>query len=139
MIRRPPRSTLFPYTTLFRSVRLGHVLAQDLDGLSAHHEQRAEVTDQGREDILVSAALQRVRRGDRFTLLSQGAKQAADDLALTVERDQALLERAGKPQVIIDLEQLVARQRCPRCPRCPCPGGDRCGWRRHWKSHGLKL
>src|SRR5438132_9066910 len=24
MIRRPPRSTLFPYTTLFRSHRLGH-------------------------------------------------------------------------------------------------------------------
>src|SRR2546430_3689851 len=24
MIRRPPRSTLFPYTTLFRSVRLWH-------------------------------------------------------------------------------------------------------------------
>src|SRR3712207_8342355 len=26
MIRRPPRSTLFPYTTLFRSVRRRHVL-----------------------------------------------------------------------------------------------------------------
>src|SRR5690349_23573546 len=26
MIRRPPRSTLFPYTTLFRSVRLGRLL-----------------------------------------------------------------------------------------------------------------
>src|SRR2546426_8248105 len=25
MIRRPPRSTLFPYTTLFRSRRAGHV------------------------------------------------------------------------------------------------------------------
>src|SRR2546427_5842086 len=25
MIRRPPRSTLFPYTTLFRSLRDGHV------------------------------------------------------------------------------------------------------------------
>src|SRR2546430_11139361 len=25
MIRRPPRSTLFPYTTLFRSGRRGHV------------------------------------------------------------------------------------------------------------------
>src|SRR5260370_29756200 len=25
MIRRPPRSTLFPYTTLFRSTREGHV------------------------------------------------------------------------------------------------------------------
>src|SRR5690242_21323769 len=24
MIRRPPRSTLFPYTTLFRSPRFGH-------------------------------------------------------------------------------------------------------------------
>src|SRR2546430_13359457 len=30
MIRRPPRSTLFPYTTLFRS--LPHVLAHDLVG-----------------------------------------------------------------------------------------------------------
>src|SRR3712207_7634409 len=27
MIRRPPRSTLFPYTTLFRSVHPGHVPA----------------------------------------------------------------------------------------------------------------
>src|SRR5437660_8155281 len=30
MIRRPPRSTLFPYTTLFRSHDLGSVLGQDL-------------------------------------------------------------------------------------------------------------
>src|SRR2546430_869876 len=27
MIRRPPRSTLFPYTTLFRSLRVGFALA----------------------------------------------------------------------------------------------------------------
>src|SRR2546428_2191542 len=33
MIRRPPRSTLFPYTTLFRSV---HVLGQALDGARSH-------------------------------------------------------------------------------------------------------
>src|SRR3712207_8809741 len=33
MIRRPPRSTLFPYTTLFRSVSGNHLIAQDgLDG-----------------------------------------------------------------------------------------------------------
>src|SRR3712207_7094162 len=31
MIRRPPRSTLFPYTTLFRSER-GHVVVACLDG-----------------------------------------------------------------------------------------------------------
>src|SRR4051812_49514746 len=34
MIRRPPRSTLFPYTTLFRSlVAEGHVLIEDLPGV----------------------------------------------------------------------------------------------------------
>src|SRR5260370_16030286 len=30
MIRRPPRSTLFPYTTLFRSVLLGAAFIGDL-------------------------------------------------------------------------------------------------------------
>src|SRR5256885_8525522 len=29
MIRRPPRSTLFPYTTLFRSIRADDRVAQD--------------------------------------------------------------------------------------------------------------
>src|SRR2546429_4484786 len=51
MIRRPPRSTLFPYTTLFRShgdlgrrpgrlcaVRLGPTV----DGLSRKHAERSE-------------------------------------------------------------------------------------------------
>src|SRR2546429_7282341 len=33
MIRRPPRSTLFPYTTLFRSRRPGR-LRQELDGVA---------------------------------------------------------------------------------------------------------
>src|SRR3712207_7844161 len=37
MIRRPPRSTLFPYTTLFRSEvdQRGHHRERDLDG--RHH------------------------------------------------------------------------------------------------------
>src|SRR2546426_9294060 len=30
MIRRPPRSTLFPYTTLFRSVQVGEPVAIDV-------------------------------------------------------------------------------------------------------------
>src|SRR3712207_7996157 len=30
MIRRPPRSTLFPYTTLFRSRRTGSFVADDI-------------------------------------------------------------------------------------------------------------
>src|SRR5438034_8106719 len=32
MTRRPPRSTLFPYTTLFRSQNLGHSLYDDSPG-----------------------------------------------------------------------------------------------------------
>src|SRR5256885_7049234 len=35
MIRRPPRSTLFPYTTLFRSITRAHVLTGDWPGLYA--------------------------------------------------------------------------------------------------------
>src|SRR2546430_10450985 len=34
MIRRPPRSTLFPYTTLFRSVLFGH-LGRGLEPITA--------------------------------------------------------------------------------------------------------
>src|SRR3712207_7893476 len=52
MIRRPPRSTLFPYTTLFRSVvnnpsgvNLDSVRGGPLTGCNAYHET---VTVQGR-------------------------------------------------------------------------------------------
>src|SRR3712207_8516595 len=41
MIRRPPRSTLFPYTTLFRSAAKTPVIATDLGGMSevVEHEK----------------------------------------------------------------------------------------------------
>src|SRR3712207_8602436 len=40
MIRRPPRSTLFPYTTLFRSERLHQQALGALAGLAVHYERR---------------------------------------------------------------------------------------------------
>src|SRR3712207_8654090 len=44
MIRRPPRSTLFPYTTLFRSHRDDHVLAGGIeDALRCVEAQAVEV------------------------------------------------------------------------------------------------
>src|SRR5438874_7182921 len=46
MIRRPPRSTLFPYTTLFRSQALG----------GAHHVGRANGLVGADEDELADAA-----------------------------------------------------------------------------------
>src|SRR5256886_13222032 len=49
MIRRPPRSTLFPYTTLFRSDQVGEVRAQQR--LSARQAQLAhsELHEQPRQ------------------------------------------------------------------------------------------
>src|SRR2546430_7751186 len=41
MIRRPPRSTLFPYTTLFRSVHVSSGAGVDVtwaDGHASHYE-----------------------------------------------------------------------------------------------------
>src|SRR2546430_11247156 len=44
MIRRPPRSTLFPYTTLFRSI-VGSVLAAERDAVQV----AAELSDRYEE------------------------------------------------------------------------------------------
>src|SRR5256885_12672664 len=44
MIRRPPRSTLFPYTTLFRSSHVlpsGHVRSAGPDASASHHRRSA--------------------------------------------------------------------------------------------------
>src|SRR2546422_7674196 len=62
MIRRPPRSTLFPYTTLFRShalapERRGHVAQHQ--GLGARGPARAEARD-----------LERTRRDRKSTRLN---------------------------------------------------------------------
>src|SRR3712207_7662726 len=40
MIRRPPRSTLFPYTTLFRSVVVEHAARR---GAHTHRDHRARL------------------------------------------------------------------------------------------------
>src|SRR3712207_9486225 len=47
MLRRPPRSTLFPYTTLFRSLvlRRGH-LRDDVVGVLGDHVERRHLLDE---------------------------------------------------------------------------------------------
>src|SRR2546422_6015594 len=57
MIRRPPRSTLFPYTTLFRSnLRLGelgnrHRMLQDHGGLGWHRHRHFPAAVGGRHTL----------------------------------------------------------------------------------------
>src|SRR5256885_5020917 len=70
MIRRPPRSTLFPYTTLFRSMGASQVLRP---------EARAE------------AVRDSVRDGDRFVFLGErrhGDERPEDLLLADPHRDR---------------------------------------------------
>src|SRR2546421_8505566 len=65
MIRRPPRSTLFPYTTLFRSVRPGAfrfyvaILAAaalaSFAGAPTARAQQPAATSGGLEEVIVTA------------------------------------------------------------------------------------
>src|SRR2546423_11846521 len=57
MIRRPPRSTLFPYTTLFRSVFHGVVeqVQERLRDRLAVNDSRGELSRRGTEDYREAA------------------------------------------------------------------------------------
>src|SRR2546427_7803326 len=92
MIRRPPRSTLFPYTTLFRSVaQLPERLGRDLrDALARDREALADL-------------LERV-----LALLADAEPEAQDLLLLGRKRGQRPLDL--RRQVLVE-ERLVGRAR----------------------------
>src|SRR3989454_9252945 len=60
MIRRPPRSTLFPYTTLFRSLyhEQGYVLARGVDAVLGSTMERA-----GFSAVVTNEGLAQIFRG----------------------------------------------------------------------------
>src|SRR2546430_2457570 len=64
MIRRPPRSTLFPYTTLFRSL-VAFALIADPDVLLLD-EPTAGVDEPGQERL--NELIQRLQAGRRLTV-----------------------------------------------------------------------
>src|SRR2546426_8615876 len=75
MIRRPPRSTLFPYTTLFRSV----VGVVELTGANAFGDSSGLAREPGSGKLVVNEAgdIQRtgdggLERVDPFTLTAEG-------------------------------------------------------------------
>src|SRR3712207_8648267 len=63
MIRRPPRSTLFPYTTLFRSALT--TTNQFLDALAAGQLVRVRETSVRRADEQLKTSIAKLRAGDR--------------------------------------------------------------------------
>src|SRR2546425_9300875 len=97
MIRRPPRSTLFPYTTLFRSLGVLDFLLQLLQRRADDHARRAPLQE----------ARQRNRRVDRKVVADTGSVaigveaigpvDGAHHLAL----DERPAERGGGRRVVV--------------------------------------
>src|SRR2546425_5274175 len=92
MIRRPPRSTLFPYTTLFRSAR--HLVDRQDDFLELRVRHRQQLDDVHR----------RLRVGDavgaeeeRFAVRSEEHTSELQSLAYLVCR--LLLEKKKKERM----------------------------------------
>src|SRR3712207_6969893 len=69
MIRRPPRSTLFPYTTLFRSERLDLLVRQRGARLSGRHPERLVLLGDA-EDQLAGTGVARHDRDRKSTRLN---------------------------------------------------------------------
>src|SRR3712207_9082563 len=78
MIRRPPRSTLFPYTTLFRSNReserrdaAGRVAAERQHLVGAREARRADRADDAGELASIEPAVARDHRGEAAHAVGQ--------------------------------------------------------------------
>src|SRR3712207_7568379 len=67
MIRRPPRSTLFPYTTLFRSDRGRLAMLNHRGGLAAGDRRRLAMLDHGRRLAAVDGGGLAVLRSEEHT------------------------------------------------------------------------
>src|SRR2546430_11534227 len=135
MMRRPPRSTLFPYTTLFRSLLLlravRHGDAEERLRLSPRRQRRAHGGD--RVGQVLRALRQVVRAERRDPLSADAGEQALPDhaggaevgrtlvalrlpLAGALERPVGALAAPGPRHDARDLEPRVAPRRGPPDP-----------------------
>src|SRR3712207_7003601 len=97
MIRRPPRSTLFPYTTLFRSMRdqmrfRASLMALDQQGSRMMWEKHAHL----------AVDLPNIKRSEEHTSELQSRQYLVCRL---------LLEKKKNPQYHLVLSSTVARNR----------------------------
>src|SRR2546427_1478598 len=101
MIRRPPRSTLFPYTTLFRSVRF-----------TCASQGRAP---QPREEMTMAAAAHWVERSEEHTSELQSQSNLVCRLLLEKKNRQA---RVTLPRARITVRRPAPahRSRAARAP-----------------------
>src|SRR3712207_71551 len=113
MIRRPPRSTLFPYTTLFRSVA-PVVAARELVPLRDQVAQRAAVMAE-RDAAVHAAGRLLAHRADREDLVLTGLAGEVDVLPV----QDAHVDRTPRRQLPVELQEprRVSHERPPSLPR----------------------
>src|SRR2546428_8297542 len=104
MIRRPPRSTLFPYTTLFRSLpSRSRVTRGAGDPLAGQERLKARVRH--------GAGARTVDRLEGLDAplhqIQQAAAQTADEVGLMRHRDDAEAARRPKPGDRLDHQERV--------------------------------
>src|SRR3989475_8363966 len=90
MIRRPPRSTLFPYTTLFRSRELGAVVADVGDGDVVADEQhdRLDRRAEPRRGLPLAVAPRHLARSEEHTSELQSQSNLVCRLLLEKKKKQ---------------------------------------------------
>src|SRR2546429_5886982 len=94
MIRRPPRSTLFPYTTLFRSLML-----PDMDGLEVCRRIRALPGPAAQVPVLMLTA-----KGDPMDRSEEHTSELQSRLHLVC---RLLLEKKNKLKVIVWIAHIA--------------------------------
>src|SRR3712207_6984681 len=95
MIRRPPRSTLFPYTTLFRSAR---------DGLDRHPGLFCDVMNRGvGHELRLSCASHKRRAFLLLLLLVGGCKRQRATRVLVLRSEEHTSELQSRQYLVCRL------------------------------------
>src|SRR5256886_9095987 len=98
MIRRPPRSTLFPYTTLFRSPGAS---VDEQQCLGRRH--REATWPQHEELVLPGDAAPRLRREDRFEILRATQPAVAYDMEGVTRSEEHTSELQSQSNLVCRL------------------------------------
>src|SRR2546425_10542465 len=107
MIRRPPRSTLFPYTTLFRS----EVIMGELESFGARLEEKPMITAASKIDVASKDKLAKLKRHCK----KQGLELFAISAVTGKGIDEVKYAMAGKGEEVEERLQssVVRRQENP--------------------------
>src|SRR5438445_12921521 len=100
MIRRPPRSTLFPYTTLFRSLPEQVGLRLFLEGRLDHPRARAAHTLTVREPEVARPAGDVLVHGEQRRNARALGEEIAHDVPRRLRRDHGDVDLVRRPDLM---------------------------------------